>query len=118
MMCLIMKSHKVIQGGIHTSRPQAVGNGKKAEKPGGMGRGEAEQGGRRHKYTDGGDKAGPQAPYNFFTEKAGNNGSSCNNHGNDTGKRNRDLKLPIHNGPGGAKQRIRQPQADKGYVNN
>ena len=114
----IMQCHEVIQGGVHASRSETVGNSKDTEKPGGMRQGEAKQSGGGHEYTYGGNRAGSQTAYDLFTEKAGNNGASGNNHGDDAGKRDGNLKLPVHNRPGGSQQGIGQPQADKGYVDN
>lgn len=114
----IMQCHEVIQGGIHTSRSETVGNSKDTEKPGGMRQGEAKQSGGGHEYTYGGNRAGSQTAYDLFTEKTGNNGASGNNHGDDAGKRDGNLKLPVHNRPGGSQQGIGQTQADKGYVDN
>ena len=83
----IMQCHEVIQGGVHASR-----SGDRREQQGiqrsqaGMRQGEAKQSGGGHEYTYGGNRAGSQTAYDLFTEKAGNNGASGNNHGDDAGK--------------------------------
>ena len=111
-----MLGHKVVEGGVNGSRPQAVGNGKKQEhgKIGGDGVAQKGYGGEKHagnRHPGGAEPAGKAVG-----KEAGQDGAQGDKGGENAHKGNRDTQLQVHHRPPGAQQRVRQPQAHKGQI--
>ena len=118
VLALVVQRHVVIQGSVHASRAQPVGNRPQAELPEGIADGKSPQRHGGHGHADGRDLPRTQPPGQPVALQAGNDGSQRNNHGNDTGIGNRHIELGIYGRPRGTEQGIRQSQTDEGQIND
>ena len=114
----IVKSHIVVQAGIHAAGTQSVGNGPETEHPEGATGGEAKEGGGCHGHADGGDLSGAQFAGEPVAQETGDDRPHGNDHGDHTGIGDGDGKLPVHHRPGRAQKGVRQAEADKGEIDD
>ena len=112
----VVLGHKVVEGGVNGSRPQAVGNGKDHEHNEIPGNGKAQKGRSGEKHAGDRHPGGAEPPGEPAGKETGYNGSQGDDGGENAHKGNRDTQLQVHHRPPGAQQRVRQPQAHKGQI--
>ena len=113
MLGLVVEGDVVVQRRVNGTGAQSVGDGKEDQHPEPGGYGKAEQGQHREKHAGHGDDPGSQFAGQPVREKARNDGAAGNHHGHQPHIGHRNVKLHVHHRPPGAKQRVRQPKADK-----
>lgn len=113
-----MKSNIIVQGGIHTSGAQSIGDGPQAQYSEGMAERKSKQCHCSGGNANGSYFAGAQTQGQPVTHKAGNDGSKTDDHGDDPGVGNGNIKLSVHGGPGRSQQGIRKTEADKCQIDN
>lgn len=109
----VVKCHIIVEGGIHASGAQSIGNRPQAEQWEGMGNRKAKERQSSHCHADRCDHSRPKPPRQSVALKAGYDGAGGDEQGDNSGVRDWDSKCSIHGWPRRAEQGIRQSEADK-----
>ena len=106
----------IVQSRVHAARPQAVGDGPKAKEQEAVAEGEPKQGHSGGGDGEHGDFPGAQPLGQPVRHQTRHDRAGADDHGHDPGVRERHSQRWVHGGPGRSQQGVRQPQADKGQV--
>lgn len=108
----------VVQRCVHATGTQPVGNCPQYQRQKGITTGKTEQPQCGQSHAACGDLSCAEAMGDTVTAQTGKNGSQRDHRGDEAGIAYRDTERGIHKGPCRPQQCVREPETDKGKINN
>ena len=104
---------KVVESRIDRTGTQTIGHGDQTKREHRVRPRESKQCSRRDQYAEGGHRPRTDLAGKAVGAQAGEDRAGGDDHRHQAGSRKRRVELKLHDRPGRAEERIRQPKADK-----